>query len=113
MRVVELAGPSDDDFLHTARVVAVSLGSQAGLDADSCDEIRVAVDEACGALRMAGCARLLISFNLHDHIEVTVRSSSPQPFTLDMPSRLVMSALMDRLDVDGQDGSIHLVKRLG
>jgi hypothetical protein len=112
MRVIELTGPADAHFLSTARTVAVSVSAQAGLSVDACDELCLAVDEACGALQLAGTAALLVSFVIDADIRVTIRSSRPQMVTVDATSRVVMSTMTDGFDVDSADGAIRLMKHV-
>src|SRR4051794_40380920 len=50
MRTGEIHGPADEPFVHLARTAAMSFASQAGLRIDPCDELRIAVDEACKML---------------------------------------------------------------
>jgi anti-sigma regulatory factor (Ser/Thr protein kinase) len=110
MRVIELTGPGDADFVATARLVATSIGTQAGLTVDGCDELRLAVDEACRALVHAGSPTLLVAFVIERAITVTVRSGKPQQVNLAPTSRLVLHTLTDNVSLDDQDGEIRLVK---
>lgn len=49
-RRVELALPASVEFVRTARMVATSIGTVAGLDVAALDDLRVGVDEACAWL---------------------------------------------------------------
>jgi serine/threonine-protein kinase RsbW len=105
---VELAFSATESLVTLARFTAATVASQAGFDIDEVEDLRLAVDELCGAVGTFGDRSLLrVSFNRRADV-VTVRCVSESiPEGLDTagavdgwhPSELseqLIGALVDR-----------------
>jgi serine/threonine-protein kinase RsbW len=70
--VVRLELPVDTRYIRVARLVAGGMAATAGLDMDSVDDLRIAVDEVCTALfELAGGGPVTLTFALgEDRVEV-------------------------------------------
>lgn len=113
VRVVEIQGPADFDFVRIVRLVTISLASQEGLPADPCEELRSAVDAAANALIDGEADQLHVSFVVDDAtLTATVRSlRTLSDFRLDQRTVLVLAALADNFFVL-PGGSVVIERRL-
>lgn len=68
-RVVRLELPPSSRYLSAARVVAVSLGADAGLTVDDLDDLRLGVNELVTAMIEGAqeSARITLEFESNDH----------------------------------------------
>jgi anti-sigma regulatory factor (Ser/Thr protein kinase) len=85
MQTVRLEISPTPAHVRTARLVAVAVARQCGVDEGLLDEIRLAVGEACsravGLHRLHACAELvLIEFTNGSRFGVAVRDSAPADF---------------------------------
>ena len=112
MRVIEFHGPGDEPFVHLIRLASVSFASHAGLAIDTCDELRLAVDEACSALVAVGPESLDVTFTEDDTtLTISVRTSEPGSVHLNAEATLVLKTMTDDFSV-AFDGAVILKKRL-
>ena len=115
--VVELDLPLAHRHASTVRVVAASLGADAGLTIDEIEDLRLGVNEAVSVLAdvdaTAG-ARLQVRFETLDHgMTVTARRSGiEQALSFDDIDALavrILRAVVDEFRVD-DDGAFVVVK---
>jgi hypothetical protein len=111
VRVLQLQGPGDYAFVRVARALTMTIGSQCDLDFDQCDELRVAVDEACNTVIAAGAAEVAVDFVEEATLTVTIRPTRSIDLVLTPTSRLVLMSMVDDVAVQ-PDGSISLTKKL-
>lgn len=114
--VVELMLPIGHKHIATARVVAASLGADAGFDVDQIDDFRLAVDEAVAIVVDAAGAeaeRVALRFEPGPGaVTVRVAAQPPAPLTLadiDALALRIVKAVADEFDV--ADGALVVVKR--
>lgn len=111
-RVVELRGPADDAFIRLVRTASVSFASQAGLEIDPCDELRMAADEACRMLGDLGAAKLDITLAEDAGLlSFSVRPDRPLIFQPSPESALILKTMTDRYFL-AEGGTIVLEKAL-
>ena len=115
--IVELDLPLEHRHASTVRVVAASLGADAGLTVDEIEDLRLGVNEAVSVLAdvdVTGGARLRVRFEILDHgMTVTARRSGvEQGLSIDDIDALavrILSAVVDEFRVD-DDGAFVVVK---
>ena len=115
--VVELDLPLQHRHASTVRVVAASLGADAGLTVDEIEDLRLGVNEAVSVLADVDAvdgARLRVRFEiLGQGMTVTARRSGvDQALSLDDIDELavrILRAVVDDFRVDG-DGAFVVVK---
>ena len=109
---MQVHGPADAPFADLVRLTSVALAAQAGLTVDGCDELRLAVDEACHALLAVDVHELDVTF-LEDEetLSVSIRAKDPVDLRLDTEAELILKATTDHFAVD-RDGALVLQKRL-
>jgi hypothetical protein len=110
MRTFELTGPADEGFVATARLVGASISAQAGLHVDACDDLCLGVETACAVMLSADTTGLAARFVVDDSVEVTIRTTTPQPLRLGATGRLVLAAVIDDVALDPAVSVIRLVK---
>ncbi len=120
--VVELAIPRGHRHIATARLLAASIGADAGLDVDQIDDLRLAVDEAVAVVVEAATqpdtdgqdARVVLRFAAVAGA-VTVRVASRPDATvltrahIDPLALRILEAVADRFEV--ADGALVITKR--
>ena len=79
--VIRLELPVDLRVIRIARLVAGGLGATAGFDIEEIDDLRIAVDEGCGALFEIGDGSPVnLTFAVEEQqVEVAGRTSSNTP----------------------------------
>jgi serine/threonine-protein kinase RsbW len=115
--VVELDLPLAHRHASTVRVVAASLGADAGLTIDEIEDLRLGVNEAVSVLADVDAAadgRLQVRFEILDHgMTVTARRSGvEQALSFDDIDALavrILRAVVDEFRVD-DDGAFVVVK---
>ena len=115
--VVELDLPLAHRHASTVRVVAASLGADAGLTVDEIEDLRLGVNEAVSVLAdvdVTGGARLQVRFEILDYgMTVTARRSGvEQALSFDDIDALavrILRAVVDEFRVD-DDGAFVVVK---
>lgn len=115
--VVELDLPLAHRHASTVRVVAASLGADAGLTVDEIEDLRLGVNEAVSVLADVDAtrgARLRVRFEVLDHgMTVTARRSGvEQALSFDDIDALavrILRAVVDEFRVD-DDGAFVVVK---
>lgn len=114
--VVELVLPLGHQHAATARVVAASLGADAGLDVDQIDDFRLGVDEAVAIIvDTAGpdSGRVVLQFETSPGAVTLRAAASPAtPLSRDDIDTLalrIITAVADEFDV--ADGALVVVKR--
>jgi hypothetical protein len=112
MRVVQLLGPADARFTDLVRLTSVAVASQAGLAVDSCDELRLAVDEACLGMLSTDAHEIHATF-VEDDVALTISicGDVPVDVELDAQASLTLTMMTDHFSV-GTDGELLLRKRL-
>lgn len=120
--IVELAIPRGHRHIATARLLAASIGADAGLDVDQIDDLRLAVDEAVAVVVEAATpseaatsdARVVLRFAA-DAGGVTVRVASGPDATvltrahIDPLALRILEAVADGFEV--ADGALVITKR--
>jgi serine/threonine-protein kinase RsbW len=112
--VVELDLPLEHRHASTVRVVAASLGADAGLTVDEIEDLRLGVNEAVSVVADvddAAGARLRVRFEILGHgMTVTVsRSGVEQRLSIDDIDTLavrILRAVVDEFRVDDQGGFV-------
>src|SRR6185436_8475509 len=86
--------PASPQFLSAARVVAASLGVEAGLDVDDLDDLRLGVNELVSLLVEVAApgSRVDLEFEVDD-VRITVRGA-------------IDEAVVDHHEVDGSSFSL-------
>ena len=115
--VVELDLPLQHRHASTVRVVAASLGADAGLTIDEIEDLRLGVNEAVSVLAdvdTADGARLRVRFEINGQaMTVTARRTGvDQALSIDDIDELavrILRAVVDEFRVDG-DGAFVVVK---
>lgn len=115
--IVELDLPLEHRHASTVRVVAASLGADAGLTVDEIEDLRLGVNEAVSVLAdvdATGGARLRVRFEILGHgMTVTARRSGvDEALSIDDIDALavrILSAVVDEFRVD-DDGGFVVVK---
>ncbi len=107
---VRLSVPASPRFLAAARVVAASLGVEAGLSVDDLDDLRLGVNELVSLLVEAAApgARVDLEFEVTD-VRITVRGSlqgDAEPVEVDELTRRIVEAVVDHHEVDGASFSL-------
>jgi serine/threonine-protein kinase RsbW len=108
---VRLSVPASPRFLSAARVVAASLGVEAGLDVDDLDDLRLGVNELVSLLVEAAApgSRVDLEFEVQD-VRITVRGTLDgvvaQAMELDELTRRIVEAVVDHHEVDGSSFSL-------
>lgn len=117
--VVTVTVPARGAFVHVLRAVTASVAARMGIPYDGIEDLRLAVDEACGWL-LGDEIGTTITLRLHpedDRLEITVTTDAPRPWPPDGVEGTftwrVLSALVDDVTVerDGAGPSIRLAKR--
>ncbi len=115
--VVELDLPLQHRHASTVRVVAASIGADAGLTVDEIEDLRLGVNEAVSVLAdvdAADTARLRVRFEIlgHGMTVIARRSGVDQALSMDDIDELavrILRAVVDEFRVDG-DGAFVVVK---
>jgi serine/threonine-protein kinase RsbW len=108
---VRLTLPASPRFLAAARVVAASLGVEAGLSVDDLDDLRLGVNELVSLLMEAAApgARVDLEFEVED-VRITVRGTLQgdvtAPMEIDELTRRIVEAVVDEHAVDGTSFSL-------
>jgi len=107
---VRLSVPASPRFLAAARVVAASLGVEAGLSVDDLDDLRLGVNELVSLLVEAASAgaRVDLEFEVED-VRITVRGrlhGDAEPVEVDELTRRIVEAVVDHHEVDGASFSL-------
>jgi hypothetical protein len=113
--VIRLDLPAHPRYVSAARVVAASLGAEAGLSVDELDDLRLGVGELVATL-IDGAgpeARLGLAYTTNaDAVTVTgAISGSSRRAEPDDLTRRILSAVTDTYQLDG--GSFSLTKTRG
>ena len=115
--IVELDLPLEHRHASTVRVVAASLGADAGLTVDEIEDLRLGVNEAVSVLADVDAtrgARLRVRFEILGHgMTVTARRSGVEQALsigdIDALAVRILSAVVDEFRVD-DDGGFVVVK---
>lgn len=118
--VVVLTIPAAGAYLSVLRTATAGLAARLDFTLDEIEDLRIAVDEACGML-LPGTdpeAELRCCFTLDDDrigVEVSVPATSRAAPSRDTFAWTVLSALAGEVDTDSSHGrvAIRLVKRRG
>jgi serine/threonine-protein kinase RsbW len=114
---VRLSVPASPRFLSAARVVAASLGVEAGLDVDDLDDLRLGVNELVSLLVEVATpgSRVNLEFEVDD-VRITVRGSldgaAAEAMELDELTRRIVEAVVDHHEVDGSSFSLSKASSL-
>jgi serine/threonine-protein kinase RsbW len=118
--VVVLTIPAAGAYLSVLRTATAGLAARLDFTLDQIEDLRIAVDEACGML-LPGAApgtELRCAFSLDTDrigVEVSVPAGSTAPPSRETFAWTVLSALAGEVDSHDADGriAIRLVKRRG
>jgi serine/threonine-protein kinase RsbW len=108
---VRLSVPASPRFLAAARVVAASLGVEAGLSVDDLDDLRLGVNEMVSLMIEAASpgARVDLEFEVHDG-RITVRGALDggphEVLEIDELTRRIVDAVVDDHQLDGTSFSL-------
>ena len=108
---VRLSVPRDPRFLAAARVVAASLGVEAGLSVDDLDDLRLGVNELVSLLVEAAApgARVDLEFEVQDvriSVRGTLQGDAAEAMEIDELTRRIVEAVVDDHHVDGNSFSL-------
>jgi serine/threonine-protein kinase RsbW len=108
---VRLSVPATPRFLAAARVVAASLGVEAGLSVDDLDDLRLGVNELVSLLVEAAApgARVDLEFEVQDvriAVRGTLHGEVAQAMEVDELTRRIVEAVVDDHQVDGTSFSL-------
>jgi serine/threonine-protein kinase RsbW len=118
--VVVLTIPAAGAYLSVLRTATAGLAARLDFTLDEIEDLRIAVDEACGML-LPGArpgTELRCAFSLDADrigVEVSVPAGSTTPPSRETFAWTVLSALAGEVDADDSNGrvAIRLVKRRG
>ncbi len=118
--VVRLELPVDTRYIRVARLVAGGMAATAGLDMDSVDDLRIAVDEVCAALfELADGGPVTLTFALgQDAVEVEGHVRARPAAALDQErfslSEQILAVACDgyTMNIDDEVARFTLQKRL-
>src|SRR5581483_4192484 len=101
---IELVLPADTRLVRVARLVASGVATAAGFDVEEVEDLRIAVDELCGALVEGGDGTpLALRFDLGDErVSVTGSTGSAGLDQLD-PQRIGLSRQILEVVADSHD----------
>lgn len=109
--VVTLVVPADVRYFRSVRLAVGGLATLVGFDVEAIDDLRIGVDELCGALGEAGDGSDL-TFHIETSVGASIRivgscpsgAGSPDPDRFAF-SHQILSVVADRhaLDVDGTE----------
>lgn len=111
--VVELSVPAAASHVSLIRSATAAVCAQADFTLDGLDDVQLAVDEACALIvddAPAG-AQLVVTWRVSGHevgIELTCPSASGRPVATNTFAWTVLTALVDRVDAQVLDGSLHI-----
>lgn len=114
---INLELPADARLVRLARLVASGVATAAGFDVEEVEDLRIAVDELCGALVEGGDgSRLRLQFDLHDReVDVVGATGSAGVAELDPQriglSRQILEVVVDEHDVIAEPGSLKVSLR--
>jgi serine/threonine-protein kinase RsbW len=108
---VRLSVPASPRYLAAARVVAASLGVEAGLSVDDLDDLRLGVNELVSLLVEAAApdARVDLEFEIQDvriAVRGTLQGAVAEPTEIDELTRRIVEAVVDHHEVDGTSFSL-------
>lgn len=108
---VRLSVPATPRFLAAARVVAASLGVEAGLSVDDLDDLRLGVNELVSLLVEAAApgARVDLEFEVQDvriSVRGTLQGDAAEAMEIDELTRRIVEAVVDDHHVDGNSFSL-------
>lgn len=112
--VIELTLPADARLVRLARLVASGVATAAGFDVEEVEDLRIAVDELCGALVEGGNGDPLeLRFELgQEEVHVAGTTSSSGIEQLDEQrialSRQILDVVVDSHDVNADDGTLRV-----
>ena len=110
---VRLSVPATPRFLAAARVVAASLGVEAGLNVDDLDDLRLGVNELVSLLVEAAPpgARVDLEFEVQDvriSVRGTLQGGVAEAMEIDELTRRIVEAVVDDHQVDGNSVSLSM-----
>jgi len=107
---VTLSFPAEAEYLRLARLAAADAASRAGFDVDDIDDVRIAVNELCGAL--GGCGRITLTLHAQaSRLEVTGAGDTAVQPELDGLTRTVVRGVVDSYDLTSDPvGGFSFVK---
>jgi serine/threonine-protein kinase RsbW len=112
--VIELSLPADARLVRLARLVASGVATAAGFDVEEVEDLRIAVDELCGALVEGGNGDpLQLRFELgHEEVHVAGSTGSSGIEQLDEQrialSRQILDVVVDSHEVNADDGTLRV-----
>jgi serine/threonine-protein kinase RsbW len=112
--VIELSLPADARLVRLARLVASGVATAAGFDVEEVEDLRIAVDELCGALVEGGNGEPLeLVFELRDEeVHVLGSTGSGGVDQLDEQrialSRQILDVVVDSHEVTAVDGTLRV-----
>ncbi|HZD71067.1 MAG TPA: anti-sigma regulatory factor [Actinomycetes bacterium] len=111
---VHLEIPASGEYLAVARAAATGLAAQLHFTYDEIDDLRIAVDEACGQLmaRRAGADTIRVVYHMDDGelwVEVSVDATDRSgPLERDTFAWQILNAMTDEVVEKAGDGRLAL-----
>jgi len=111
---IELSLPADARLVRLARLVASGVATAAGFDVEEVEDLRIAVDELCGALvEGSDGSPLLLRFELGvNEVDVIGSTGSTGLELLDSQridlSRQILQVVVNSHTVEAEDGTMRV-----
>lgn len=110
---VELSVPATSSHVSLIRSATTAICAQADFTLDGLDDVQLAVDEACALLidQAPSDAVLKATWQVSGQqvrIDLTCPTRTGHPVATNTFAWTVLTALVDRVDSDVRDGSLHL-----
>lgn len=120
--LISVSVPSRAEYVHVLRAVTASVAARVPVSFDGIEDLRLAVDEACGRLLAVGGDSTTMTLTLRplpDRLEAVIAVDGvsgdwPPPGIEETLGWRVLSALVDTLTMDADPGgpAIRLTKRV-
>ena len=112
---VELSVPAEAAFARSVRMMAANLAVYLDMSVDDVEEVRMAAEEGFVLSCASKPAACTIAFSLSDDgiaMDFSLGGSLGDTEELEL-ARLLLSAVCDEFEIDGERSVLHLMKRIG
>jgi serine/threonine-protein kinase RsbW len=113
---VVLTVPADSSYVCVVRTATSAVCARADFTVDALDDVRLAVDEACALAIADAPAGSDMTVTLRAEgatvtIDIAAASATGQPVSTTSFAWTVLTALVDRVQTEVADGSLHIQLR--